>query len=253
MPGEPADQTPDLFAMIERLSAIWAARREEGWTTSSDYPLALGPFVYAYASQTVELAEATAVLVRAGRAHAAVALVRAAMEFALTAAWLSVEPLTDDLLWHGARRRRATLSDIHELELLDVENELDAETRDLVARSGQPARQAAVFEDRCRRLVGGRQMYATYRVLSGYCHPEVFAADRWIVEAPEGSEMPVRLLAEPRKLEDETVTGTAGSMMLQALLAAESLQAESSYLDELRGIARELGVAESIALVDRSG
>lgn len=238
MHEDPIGHPDDPFALIERLSAIWASRRLDGWTTSGEYPLALGPFVYAYTSQTVELAESTAVLVKAGRAHAAVALVRSAMEFALTAAWLSVEPLTEDLLWHGSRRRAATLADIHELELLDVAKEVDEVERDLLARSGKPARQASVFEERCRRLLGGRQMYATYRVLSGYCHPEVFAADRWMIEAPDDVGMPVRLLGEPRQLEDVVVAGTAAGMMLQAMIAAESLQANSTYLDELRSSPR---------------
>ncbi|MDH2442379.1 DUF5677 domain-containing protein [Amnibacterium sp. CER49] len=213
--------------------------------------------VYAFAAHTVEMARGALALYAAGLPFAAVPVMRTAMECAMTAAWLSVAPeQTRSFLYAGAVDRRKALNDMAALRLVDVEEAL-AEARELVTELKADETDAGrLIRLRMEELAGGAALHVDYRVLSGLSHPSPLMADEWLEQVEQSAAAPLGLgFRERPGLTPAWTTAGLGillCMVVHAETALDSILPKPRAQSQLRTLARQLGISDTIRLAEDS-
>lgn len=175
--------------------------------------------------------------------------VRLLFECAVTAAWLLLHPGSGHtLLRDGAQQRRKALTTLREIGE-DTEQASARAEKSLADLAKAEGPRSFVFEQRCRSLQEGVQLYSLYRILSSDSHAGVGIADLYL---EMNDDSPIGLSFTPYASRDnrESTLGIAACMLLLALNADELASAEPRFAAEISKIARRLGVSGRITRVD---
>lgn len=233
----------------------WDILRGDRIHAATERPPANLPMVYAYTAHTVELSRAVLDLHRLGRMFAALPIARSALECAMTAAWLAVTPdETASVLHAGAVERRKALKDIKRLGQGDVTAALDEVNQSLDELEGSASQPGHDLKARCDAILGGPDVYVTYRILSGLSHPSALLTDQYLSEAPETTLNPYGLaFRDAIRFDSDLETshlGTVLCMVVTALIALDSTQPKPRIRSQLDKMTQQIGISRHIYRAD---
>lgn len=250
MPVPPATPGPETRAILAELIDLWDSHGMEAFKLRPDMDWISGLTIRALTHHTVKLSRAVLIGATAGQDVELVPLVRLSIECAMTAGWLLVADGGRALAHEGMRQRKAALTGI-QLISQDAQAELD-EVDGALAHL-ERSNKGHVFQRRCESLVGGHQMYVTYRAASTYSHAGTGITDHYLVEVPRSEAAPVGLAMNLRAdlPTAETWIALQAGLLLLAEVACDRARAKSLHKTQLARIAKRLGVAIDIRLVDR--
>ncbi|MDQ1548055.1 MAG: hypothetical protein QOH69_2959 [Actinomycetota bacterium] len=242
----------ELVRYIQKLIDVWNLYIDKSWKVAgSDHPAHL-PSIYACASQTVLYSQAVLKLYEVGLPLAALPMIRASLECAVTAAWLSVaKDETPALLIDGAKQRKKLLDGIRDNSDVDVEPAMKETLRLIEQLDGSENQAGAELKTRSDQIVGGAALYVAYRAASSYCHPgngitEMYVSQR---ETTPGQPNRFALRAEPDFEGDLSWLATQAHMLLIAQIAADSILLKPMHKTQLANAAKKLGVSDTIERV----
>ena len=146
---------------------------------------ATGIATYLLARHAVETNRAIRKLFELGMELQAVPLMRVVMESAVTAAWMTItENAGAASLYFVADQRLKALNALQNLSDSNVNS--DSEWKSLKESLKNEASSAADnFIQRCESLEGGEGIYAIYRLLSGFSHPNLGLLESYSKPAAE--------------------------------------------------------------------
>ncbi len=248
------DAYPDGDGETARLVDLWERLSSRKFTPRDGMQPSNAIQIWTFAHHAARLSRAVLTLHRAGHDLEAMPLIRQTMECAMNAAWLLV---TDDggaaLSAVDTKSRRIMFSEVTDLglaDLSDVRDRLDAEE----ARNTQTITHTRSFEERCKAIAGGPQIYAMYRTLSLYSHATSSVADVYLRSDPEDATNPygVALLWHGDWDGAESWMRVQALMLLLAQIAADDAQAKPMHRTQLVKARRRLGVTWQIRRAEGS-
>ncbi|BAS11828.1 hypothetical protein AHiyo8_01310 [Arthrobacter sp. Hiyo8] len=177
-------------------------------------------------------------LSEADRMLHALPLIRLMVENAMTAIWLYLEPSNARaIIKEGFRQRRAAFENLVETEAEGFDrSDIDEingilETLDI---------ELPPFEQRCRQIVGGLEVYIHWRLLSTYSHAGMGLGDLYLEEI---AEPPGLAFAPDAKLQGhESWLGTALCMLLAAMKVCNLIDGKGSLKSQIEQAERKIGV-----------
>lgn len=212
-----------------------------------DQALVSGLTIRALAEHAAAVTQAVLVLYGADMTLQSVPLTRLVVECGVTAAWLSVVPNAGFAASHANAKSRRAL-----FESSPVFAEAVADARALVAEFAEHKSGAGEkFEQRCLQLVGGRDIYVSYRILSQASHAGVALADYYLRNVPVSEEATQGIVFDfPARDEGPEVTLAFHTCMLVLAMTACDNKTAGHPLDfRLQAIADRVGFGRHIAWV----
>lgn len=178
-----------------------------------------------------------------------VPLSRLVFECGVTAAWLLVTPMSGHtLLLDGVKKRKFVLDQLRDRgRPTSPGREQTAETLRKLEETQFPT--AFQFEQRCRALRGGDEVYVLYRAQSALAHAGLSLADHYIIESPQ-SPIGVAFDADAPDTIREAELGITASMLLLALNANETALASAHRTTQIARFAKKLHVGTRIVRAD---
>jgi hypothetical protein len=239
-------------AEVARLVELWEQLSSRKFAPRDGMQPSNAVQIWTFAHHASRLSRAVLVLHEAGHDLEAMPLIRQTLELAMNAAWLLV---ADDggaaLAAVNTKSRRVMFTEVTDLGLADlseVRDRLDAEE----ARNTQTITKTRSFEDRCKAIAGGPQIYAMYRTLSLYSHGTSSIADVYLQSAPEdeGNPYGIKFLWRGDWDQGETWMQVQALMLLLVQIAADDAQADPPHRMKLVEARRRLGVTWEIRRAD---
>lgn len=245
----PATLGIETRAVLAELIDLWNSHGHESFRIRPDIDVTGGLTIRALAHHTAKLSRAVLIGANAGLDVELVPLVRLSIECAMTAGWLLVADGGRALAHEGMRQRRAALQGVHRFGH-DAQAELDEVEGALaqVTESGE----GRVFQRRCESLVGGEQMYVTYRAASVYSHAGTGITDHYLVRVPKSDAAPIGLamnLGADLPTVDTWIAIQA-AMLLLAEVACDRARVKTRNKTQLARYSKLLGVGTDIRLLD---
>ncbi|MDQ1124882.1 DUF5677 domain-containing protein [Microbacterium trichothecenolyticum] len=247
-----SDKWPDGAVETQRLVTLWEQLSSRTFTPKDGMQPSNAVQVWTFAHHASRLSRAVLALHQAGHDLEAMPLIRQTMECAMNAAWLL---LTDDggaaLSAVDTKSRRTMFTEVTNLGLADLtelRDQLDAEE----ARNTQTVTHTRSFEERCRAIAGGAQIYAMYRTLSLYSHATSSVADVYLRSDPEDAKNPygVSLLWRGDWDGAEDWLRVQALMLLLSQIAADDAQDKPMHRTQLKKARQRLGVEWEIRRAD---
>jgi len=248
------DDFPNGAKETARLVTLWEQLSSREFFPHDQLQPSNALQIWTFTHHAARLSRAVLTLHEAGQHLEAMPLIRQTLECAMNAAWLLV---SDDggaaLSAVDTKNRRVMFQEVTDLglsDLSDVLTRLDEEE----ARNGQTAGRTRSFEERCRAVAGGKQIYAIWRTLSLYSHASSSIADVYLSSAPEeeGNPYGVTMLWDGDWDQGETWMRVQALMLLLAQIAADDAQAKSMHRTQLAKARRRLGVDWAIKRADKT-
>ena len=242
-----------MRAFANRMIGYWDRDHGRTFNLKIEYAEATGPVIWAYTNHVVELMRTVLELSKADRMIVAVPLIRLILELTMTSIWIYLEPArVRGVIHESLRQRRAGIKDILELGAEGFSEELLQKVSmemDEFAADAHPG--GRHFEQRCREIVDGLGVYATWRVMSSLSHPGLAMADSYLVEAPRTSANPLGIhFSSNKKLGDrEAWLGTAIGMLLASLKVCDLIDADGRRRSQIASGAKKLGISLDFRLV----
>jgi len=243
-----------MRAFAQQIIAWWDRDRGRDFKMKVDYVQGAGPIIWAYATHVVELMRVVLRQSELGKMAVAASDVRLMIELGMTSIWLYLQPATSAkaLLHETLRQHRTTVRDAiatgHDgfEELLA---KLDAEQAENDG-DGSPA--GKFFEQRCRAIDGGLEMYVMWRLHSRMSHATGYLADHYLVEVPISAENLMGIELNPDGTEDthESSLGPAICMLLVALKACDLIDDEGRRTTQIQKAAKRLGIGLDFKIVE---
>jgi hypothetical protein len=244
----------DLVKILNAMIDLWDGDSPKSLVVPSDRHPANLPLIYSNTAQTVNLSRAVLTLYAGGLEWEALPLIRASLECAVTAAWLSVtRDETAAILHDGAVQRRKLLNDISLSGLVDTTDAAAENERQLDELSGEETQAGRALRERALQLQGGQSLYTTYRALSSYCHPGTGLADEYLVRALPTDSNPYGLLLRdrPEVTRERNWLGIQGCMLAIALIACDNSLMKRRRSTQLKKFAARVGLVGTIARAER--
>jgi hypothetical protein len=238
------DAYPDGAIETERLISLWDLLSSRRFAPREGLQPSNAIQIWTFTHHAARLSRAVLALHSAGHDLEAMPLIRQTMECAMNAAWLLV---TNDggaaLNAVDTKNRRVMFTEVTDLglaDLSDVLNRLEEEE----ARNVQSVTQTRSFEERCRAIAGGPQIYAMWRTLSLYSHATSSVAEVYLTSAPkeEGNPYGIKMLWRGDWDQGETWMRVQALMLLLAQMAADDAQSKPMHRTQLDDARRRLGV-----------
>jgi len=177
----------EIRAFARKLIAQWDRADNLPFEMKTEYIQGGGPMIWSYAKHSIELMRTVLDLSEQNRMVIAIPLIRLVTENAMTSIWLYLEPGNARAMVHeGFRQRRAALQDILQtgVEGFDTSHVDDANrVLDDFADADLPA--GRHFDQRCKEIVGGFNVYCSWRVMSSYSHAGMAMGDFYLFETAE--------------------------------------------------------------------
>lgn len=237
---------------VRRLVILWELHSSQKFSPREGMQPSNAVQIWAFAHHAARLSRAVLTLHEAGHDLQAMPLIRQTVELAMNAAWLLVaEDGGAALSAVDTKARRVMFTEVTDLglaDLSDVRDRLDAEE----ARNAQTVTKTRSFEERCKTISGGPQIYAMWRTLSLYSHATSSLADVYVQSAPEdeGNPYGVKLRLHGDWDQGETWIQVQALMMLLVQMAADDAQRETPSRFMLADAKRRLGVDWKIRRTD---
>ncbi|MFS0703330.1 DUF5677 domain-containing protein [Cellulomonas sp. 179-A 9B4 NHS] len=212
----------------------------------------IGLTVYGLVAHVYTLTEAVMLLDEKGRQQAALPLVRQAIECGYTAVWLELAgyPAVLTMLREQTRQQRNVI-DAFVRSGQAPNAESTARLNEELERALKSATAAGEkFEQRCRELVGGDQIYAMYRAASHTSHAGTAVVDLYLESARIGE-----IGARGAALRDTPKADSFEpwmSMLLVALVHATAawsrIDARRTARTRMKSLAKEVGTTPHLQL-----
>lgn len=240
------DRFRDLAEMrtfAHKLIGQWDRVREQGgFEMKTEYLQGGGPLIWSYTNHAVELMRTVLDLSGQDRMIIAIPLIRLMTECAMTSIWLYLEPDNARALLHeGFRQRRAAIQDILRAGFtgFDASDVAEAkQTLDDFADADLPA--GRHFDQRCNEIVGGFDVYCSWRVMSSYSHAGMAMGDFYLREI-EGFPG-IALNGHAAMDEREAWLGTAICMMIASLKACNEIDGKGRLRTQLDRATSKIGI-----------
>lgn len=228
-----------------------------GWDARADAPL-VGTRKRKFNQQQLALAHALCAhvhyltgpaldLLDTGKVLAALPLVRACFESALTAQW--VTQTTDGapaFIDEDVRQRRAHVQTL-EKAVSQVFREAAPKIAANLINPLETSATAKGFYNLCNDLVpGGADAYSSYRMLSQYSHASVLVIDEYLQATDTGPGLALRI--EPIEPNGATWTNMLAASLVWAGRAIDYLDKDRVRRSELRAAAAALGITSELQL-----
>ena len=248
-------KTPDqLRGLINRLIDSWDRDRARGVEMKSEYARANGPMIWSLTHHTTRLARTVVHLSNSGDMLVAAPLIRLCIENAMTASWLLVgQDAASALIHEGLRQRKAAIDGIlnhggHSFDAADVERAAD----ELDEFEGLGTGEGRHIEQRFTALVGGAEVYSTYRIASSLSHAGMVLADFYlrVVQKSEDAPLGIALNPDPDAEKSAAWLGTTAAMLALAMNAFNAIDKEGRQKSQVESALRQLGVSGEIVLVN---
>lgn len=226
-----SDGFPDGAMETARLVTLWEQLSSRDFIPRDELQPSNALQIWTFAHHAARLSRAVLTLHQAGHHLEAMPLIRQTLECAMNAAWLLV---TDDggaaLNAVDTKSRRVMFQEVTDLglaDLSDVLHRLDEEE----SSNGKTVGRTRSFEERCRAVAGGKQIYAIWRTLSLYSHATSSIADVYLssVTEDEGNSYGVAILWHGDWDQAETWMRVQALMLLLAQIAADDAQAKAMH------------------------
>ncbi|WPR91330.1 hypothetical protein [Microbacterium rhizosphaerae] len=242
-----------MRAFAQQIIDWWDRDRGRDFKMKTEYVQGAGPIVWTYATHAVEVMRVVLRQSELGRMAVVASEVRLMIELGMTSIWLYLQPVpaAKALLHETLRQHRATVRDAIAVghdgfeELL---KRLDAEQAE---NDGDSSPTGKSFEQRCRAIDGGLEMYVMWRLYSRMSHATGNLADHYLLEVPISAENPLGIALNPDGEEDthESSLGLAICMLLVALKACDLIDAEGRRTTQIRTAAKKIGLGLDFKLI----
>ncbi len=243
-----SDDYPDGAAETAGLADLWDQLSSRRFAPRDGMQASNAIQIWTFAHHAARLSRAVLALHAAGHDLEAMPLIRQTMECAMNAAWLLV---TDDggaaLSAVDTKNRRVMFTEVTDLGLADLSDVLDRLEAE-EARNVQNITHTRSFEERCRAIDGGPQIYAMWRTLSLYSHATSSVADVYLASVPEteGNPYGIKMLWHGNWDQGESWMRVQALMLLLAQIAADDAQSKPMHRAQLDEARRRLGVTWQI-------
>lgn len=211
-----------------------------------------GTAIRVLAEHAVALTDSIVLLTEQDMLIQAAPLIRLTMECGVTAAWLSVAPNAGNEANHEAARQRRAIFEgmLREAALEDEQSLADAReiVQDLAEHQSEAARK---FERRCNQIVGGKELYVHYRILSDVSHAGLGLMDQYLLEADRNSETTegYALVSPANYRTADVAFGYQVAMLCLTLTAWDNLIKEHPRSAKLQGVADRFDCSRAIQWV----
>jgi hypothetical protein len=249
-----SDGFPDGAMETARLVTLWEQLSSREFIPRDELQPSNALQIWTFAHHAARLSRAVLTLHQAGHHLEAMPLIRQTLECAMNAAWLLV---TDDggaaLSAVDTKSRRVMFQEVTDLGLADLSDVL-SRLEEEESRNGRTVGRTRSFEERCRAVAGGKQIYAIWRTLSLYSHASSSIADVYLSSAPEdtGNSYGVAMLWHGDWDQADTWMRVQALMLLLAQIAADDAQAKPMHRTQLARARRRLGVDWVIKRADEN-
>jgi hypothetical protein len=201
-----------------------------------------GHVIWSYTNHIAELMRTVIDLSEQDRMVIAAPLIRLMVENAVTSIWLYLEPENVRAVIHeGLRQRKAALENIVETAAEGfAQSDIDeaAAEMDEFAEHDLPAGRR--FEQRCRSIAGGLDLYVSWRVLSSLSHAGMAMGDFYLEEVEE--EPYVAFVPDAVLPQHEAWLGTAICMLLVALKTTNAIDGKGRLRSQVARAEKRMGV-----------
>lgn len=223
--------------VIDSLTRIWFRHSQRPVSFGDDVAALRGAMVFALTHHVMRLSRVVRSGTDSGLGVELVPLVRLSLESACTAGWLATDPTSGSAITLASSRQSRTL--VREIMRLNPDDppgprlaQAEALIEELEGTKG-----GANFEQRCKTLPGGEQLYVVFRALSQWSHAGVPLADLYVAETASG---PVFVLDEPFEPAD-VMLDLQARMLLLAHASMDSVRDRPWHRKQLEAAARRLG------------
>lgn len=239
--------------VIDELLGIWDAHQGAGEVRMrADLShVATGVLVRGLTAHAIASARGALTLYRASQPVAALPLIRAVMEDAVTAAWLVGTPEGwKSFLSDGAKKRRVILDEILKHE---PGSAMAAETRDemVVLADALGKITDGTIERRFAVIDPTGALYTTYRIGSTLIHAGPVLVDLYTEEVPN-SPMGLGYREHASHTSTNGWLGAAASCLTHALTVWDQCQPARPDQAQLAAIAARLGVRSEFPIAERT-
>jgi hypothetical protein len=238
--------------VLAELLSIWDAHARDGQVhlrTDLSH-LATGVIVRGLTAHAVECGRGALTLYKASQPLAALPLIRAVMEDAITAAWLlGSQDAWKSFLSGGAQKRKVLLADLMRQDFgrAGAAARMD-EMQKLIDSLGRIS--DSTVESRFRSVDATGALYTAYRVASSLTHAGPLLTDLYTMEAP-GTPLGLAYRGHPAFTTTNAWLGTAATCLTHAMTVWDSCQTDRPDRQRLEGIAERLGVRSSFPVFRR--
>ena len=201
---------------------------------------------YVLARHAVETNRAILLLWNQGMQLQAIPLMRALMESAVTASWMTITKDSGLASLHFvATERIKLLNDLQQIS--SYENDGISQWEEIKKQhSSSASSEAKQFEQRCNSLEGGEGIYAIYRLLSGLSHPSLNLVESYTKQDIRSEHGFIFTDAHLQKLE-ETLLAFNTCMLALALAAWGKYEESGALALKVRTLGDRFGIRTKIA------
>ncbi|NVM96077.1 DUF5677 domain-containing protein [Arthrobacter wenxiniae] len=236
----------EMRSYARKMIGHWDRSREKPFNMKSEFDIrGGGPFIWSFVNHAVNLMRTVIELSEKDRMLQAMPLIRLMVENAMTAIWLYLEPSNATaIIKEGFRQRRAAFENLVETEAEGFDHSDIDEIDGILATLdiNLPS-----FEQRCRHIVGGLQIYIHWRLLSTYSHAGMGLGDFYLEEI---TDRPGLAFAPDAKIQGhESWLGTALCMLVAAMKVCNLIDGKGSLKSQIEQAERKIGVPMEFAKV----
>ena len=244
----------EIKQFIRRHIDLWDRERGRALQMKAEFAKGTGPLIWGLTNHAVVTARALLLLISNGPLIAAIPQVRLMMDLGVTSDWLSVHPNAAGALYYEhLRQRKAAIEEV----LVGKKPGLTEEARDMILAEmdefvGDKHPTGQYTDKRFKAMEGGADVYINYRIASAFALASADLADTYLIAIPPSAESPLGIALSPDEDIDlsqrEAWVGTAASMLVLALTAANTIDSKGRFKTQLTKAANRLGVSMDIQL-----
>ena len=211
-----------------------------------------GVAIRVLADHAVALTNSIVLLVEHDMFIQAAPLIRLTMECGITSAWYSVDLNSGKAANHeGARQRRLILESMFQDAGIGDEQLVNEAIENVRALAKYESAAARKFEQRCNKIVGGKDLYIHYRILSQVSHAGLALLDPYLHEVDITSENPIgyAFLKKVNYTSAQVSLGYQVSMLCLTLTSWDNISKDRPNSSRLQSVADRFGCNRNIELI----
>lgn len=205
----------------------------------------IGVTVFGLTAHVYTLVDGALTLHQAGKPMAAVPLIRAAIECAMTAVWVELAgyPGAMALIREQTRGMKNTIEAWVKSGMPDDQDTVGELGRELLTLVKTSTGAGQHFEQRCKELEGGMSMYALYRSASQVSHATTSVVDLYLGAASVDDPGPtgMALSTVPAEYSPDAWLNSALVAVVQATSAWSRLDRAHTHRSRMKELNRRLG------------
>ncbi len=236
----------ELRAFARWLIEQWDRVRVRPFEMKPEFARGGGQMIWSYTNHVVELMRTVLALSEQNRLVIALPLIRLMVENAVTSIWLYLEPENVRAVIHeGLRLRKAALENVLETAAEGYDqSDVDevAEEMEEFAQHDLPAGRS--FEQRCRSIAGGMDVYMSWRVLSSLSHAGMAMGDFYLEEIDQAPG--IAFAPDVEAPNHEPWLGTAICMVIAALKTCNEIDGKGRLRAQVARAEKRMGISMTL-------